>query len=192
MLKRVSSSPSTSVSAAPVWVMTVFNALSQSVSNFVAYVAAATNPAPNALAAAAAFSPKSPRVSFRLPAFSCAFCKSSPDSWDESPNCFTAFSVSAAAVSKSLISKVVRSISRFTALYCSSDASPFLNCSCTWASAVFKISNFSFASEIALASKVCFCANASVFLGSNFKSLFVSLNSACVSRILPFTPCSAF
>ena len=38
MLKRVSSNPSISLSAAPVCVMTVFNALSQSVSNFVASV----------------------------------------------------------------------------------------------------------------------------------------------------------
>ena len=188
MLKRVSSNPSTSVSAAPVWVMTVFNALSQSVSNFVVYVAAATNPAPSALAAVSAFSASPARLSLNDPAFSSAFFSSSPERPEDFPNCSMAVSVCLAASSKSSSSRLVFSISRFNARYCSSDTSPFLNCSCTWLSAFFRISSFSLVSAMASFKSVCFCARASVFFGSTFKSLFTSLNSAWVLRTSLFTP----
>ena len=188
MLKRVSSNPSTSVSAAPVWVMTVFNALSQSVSNFVAYVAAATNPAPSALAAVSAFSASPSRLSLNDPAFSSAFFSSSPERPEDFPNCSMAVSVCLAASSKLASSTSVLPSSLCNALYCSSDTSPFLNCSCTWLSAFFRISSFSLVSEIASDKSACFCANISVLVGSIFKSLFTSLSSTCV----PFTFLSTF
>ena len=71
----------------------------------------------------------------------------------------------------------VASISRFKARYCSSETSPFLNCSSTWASAVLRTSNFSLVSPTALASNFCFCSSASVFLGSNFSNFSTSLSS---------------
>ena len=83
-------------------------------------------------------------------------------------------------------------ISLCTALYCSSVASPFWNCSCTCASAVFRTSNLSFVSEIAFFNKVCFCANNSVFFGSNFNSLFTSFSSFCVLLAFLSTPDNAF
>ena len=180
MLKRVSSNPSTSVSAAPVCVITVFKALSQSVSNFVAYVAAATKPPPRALAAVSA---KSPRGSLKSPAFSSASFSSSPESLEDFPNSSMAVSVCLAASSKFASSTSVLPSSLFNALYCSSETSPFLNCSCTWLSAFFRISSFSLVSEIASVKRACFCANISVLVGSIFKSLFTSLSSTCV----PFT-----
>ena len=183
MLKRVSSNPSTSVSAAPVCVITVFKALSQSVSNFVAYVAAATKPAPRALAAVSAFPVKSPSVSLKAPAFSSASFSSSPESLEDFPNCSMTVSVCLAASSKFASSTSVLPSSLFKALYCSSETSPFLNCSCTWLSAFFRISSFSLVSEIASVKRACFCANISVLVGSIFKSLFTSLSSTCV----PFT-----
>ena len=192
MLKRVSSNPSTSLSAAPVCVMTVFNALSQSVSNFVAYVAAATNPAPNAFAAPSAASPSFPNFSLKVPAFSSAFFNSSPERADDFPNSSTALSVCLAASSKSSNSRLVFSISLFNARYCSSETSPLWNCSCTCLSAVFRISSFSLVSSMASLKSVCFCARASVFLGSILRSLFTSLSSAWVFLTFPFTPESAF
>ena len=220
MLKRVSSNPSTSLSAAPVCVMTVFNALSQSVSNFVAYVAAATNPAPNAFAAPSAASPSFPNFSLKVPAFSSAFFNSSPERADDFPNSSTAssawsaassksstalsacaaassksstaLSACAAASSKSSNSRLVLSISLFKARYCSPETSPLWNCSCTCLSAVFRISSFSLVSAMASLKIVCFCARASVFPGSILRSLFTSLSSAWVFRTFPFTPESAF
>ncbi|GFI48018.1 hypothetical protein IMSAGC019_03344 [Lachnospiraceae bacterium] len=206
MLKRVSSNPSTSLSAAPVCVMTVFKALSQSVSNFVAYVAAATNPAPNAFAAPSAASPSFPNFSLKVPAFSSAFFNSSPERADDFPNSSTAssawsaassksstaLSACAAASSKSSNSRLVLSISLFKARYCSPETSPLWNCSCTCLSAVFRISSFSLVSAMASLKIVCFCARASVFPGSILRSLFTSLSSAWVFRTFSFTPESAF
>ena len=191
MLKRVSSNPSTSASAAPVCVITVFRALSQSVSNFVAYVAAATNPAPNAFAAVTAVSAIPSSLSLKVPAFSWASFSSSPESSAAFPNCSIVLSVCLAASSKSANSRLVFSISRFNARYCSSETSPRANCACTWLSAFFKISNFSLVSEIASVKSVCFCVSASVFLGSIFKSLFTSLSSTCVLLTSLFTPDNA-
>ena len=183
MLKRVSSNPSTSASAAPVCVITVFRALSQSVSNFVAYVAAATNPAPNAFAAVTAVSAIPSSLSLKAPAFSCSSFSSSPESSAAFPNCSIALSVCFAASSKFASSTSVLPISLVSALYCSSEISPRANCACTWLSAFFRMSNFSLVSEIASVKSACFCANISVLVGSTFKSLFTSLNSTCVPFI---------
>ena len=82
----------------------------------------------------------------------------------------------------------VASISLLIARYCSSETSPFLNCSSTWASAVLRTSNFSLVSPTAFVSNCCFCARASVFLGSNFSSFSTSLSSAWVLFTFLFTP----
>ena len=86
----------------------------------------------------------------------------------------------------------VASISRFKARYCSSETSPLLNCSSTWASAVFRTSSFSFVSLMALERSCCFCARASVFLGSSFNSFSTSFSSAWVLFTFPSTPERAF
>ena len=188
IFKRVSSNPSTSASAAPVCVITVFNAWSQSVSNFVAYVAAATNPAPRAVAAFFAASVKPSSFSSRDAAFSLASSRSFPDNSAFFPSCAMAVSVCFAASSKSANSRLVFSTSRFKARYCASETSPFLNCSCTWLSAVFRMSNFSLVSEMASFKRFCFCVRASVLVGSIFKSLLTSLSSAWVFRTCLLTP----
>ena len=86
----------------------------------------------------------------------------------------------------------VASISRFKARYCSSETSPRLNCSSTWASAVFRTSSFSFVSLIAFERSCCFCARASVFLGSSFNSFSTSFSSAWVLFTFSSTPEMAF
>ena len=93
--------------------------------------------------------------------------------------------------SRLLSSASVAITSRLIARYCSSDASPFLNCCSTWASAVFKTSNFSFVSPTAFVSNCCFCAKSSVFLGSNFKPFSTSFNSLLVLLRSLFTPFNA-
>ena len=97
-----------------------------------------------------------------------------------------------AAVSRFFNSSSVAATSLLIALYCSADASPFLNCCSTWASAVFNTSNLSFVSPTAFVSNCCFCAKSSVFLGSNFKPFSTSFNSSFVVLTALFTLDNAF
>ena len=69
--------------------------------------------------------------------------------------------------------------------------SPFLNCSCAFASACLSASSFVLVSVIASLSNRCFCASSSVFLGSSFNSLSTSFNCFCVLLISLLMPPSA-
>ncbi len=65
--------------------------------------------------------------------------------------------------------------------------SPLASASFACSPASFNVQSFSFVSPIACASRRCFCASSSVFVGSIFNSLSTSFNWDCVVLIFLFT-----
>ena len=78
----------------------------------------------------------------------------------------------------------------FRASYCSWDTFPSWNFCCTSPSSFFRSSSFSFVFPISSDSALCFCCNSSVFVGSSFSNLSISLSSVCVVFIFAFRPSS--
>ncbi len=149
-------------------------ASSKSIEDFAAATPAAANAAERGIIFLPAFDSLSP-ISF-------AFAESCASFWLPLPTVFSSFCKYCS----------VAMISLCKASYLSCPRLPASSCFFASASASFNCSSFSFTPVIDCCRLLVFCRKSSVFVGSNFKSLFTSLSAELVALIFDCTPLNAF